>query len=303
MTAKALHCVGMKRLVFAGFFLAGIVAVGALPKAVFADYETTCFGFTETKPDGVYKGGGCIKYVDCVGVKTKGYAKGDCATGGGAVTAKSDELVCCMTPPSTKNWCKDSWKSAANCKTTCASDEEEKPDSCGDPKLKCCRVPTGDSVSKVDCNGDSVSKTDKAEVACPKLVAWKAIGPLWVGCLGPTATVYAGQYDAMYSYFKCGSPAAAAAPVIEGSSMILKNPLGNADIPTVIGRVVKTFLGMVGAFALLAFVYAGILYMTAAGREEAITKSKDTMLYAFFGLLLIFFAYAITTYFFKALVG
>lgn len=79
--------------------------------------------------------------------------------------------------------------------------------------------------------------------------------------------------------------------------------LGERISPTIIGRAVKTLLGLVGAFALLVFVYAGIVYMTAAGREDAITKAKETMKYAFFGLLIIFFAYAITNYFVTALAG
>jgi hypothetical protein len=83
--------------------------------------------------------------------------------------------------------------------------------------------------------------------------------------------------------------------------MAIQNPLGDVDIPTVLGRIIKTFLGMVGAIALLAFVYAGVLYLTAAGREDAIRTAKDTMIYGFLGLVIIFFAYAVTSFFFKAL--
>lgn len=89
---------------------------------------------------------------------------------------------------------------------------------------------------------------------------------------------------------------------VEGSSIAIRNPLGTADIPTIIGRVISTFLGMVGALALLVFLYAGITYMTAAGREESITKAKDTMKYAMIGLFLIVFAYIITDFYFKALI-
>jgi type IV secretion system pilin len=88
---------------------------------------------------------------------------------------------------------------------------------------------------------------------------------------------------------------------IEGSSMQIKNPLGTADLPTIIGRVIATFLGTVGGLSLLVFVYAGIRYMTAAGDEKAIMTAKDTMVYAFFGLLIIVFAYAITNFFFQSL--
>jgi type IV secretion system pilin len=83
----------------------------------------------------------------------------------------------------------------------------------------------------------------------------------------------------------------------------LPDPLGGADLPTIIGRVISTFLGIVGGLALLVFVYAGIRYMTAAGDEKAITTAKDTMVYGFIGLLIIVFAYAITNFFFRAVLG
>jgi len=100
------------------------------------------------------------------------------------------------------------------------------------------------------------------------------------------------------------TPAAATTtPALSTSPRIvsLPDPLGGADIPTVIGRVIKTFLGLVGAIALVVFVYAGFLYLTAAGREDAIRTSKEAMKNAFIGLVVIFFSYAITTFFFKAL--
>lgn len=83
--------------------------------------------------------------------------------------------------------------------------------------------------------------------------------------------------------------------------VILPDPLGGADLPTLIGRLINTFLGMVGAFALLAFVYAGLMYLTSAGRQDAVKKSKETMKYAFFGLVIIVFAYAISTFFLTVL--
>jgi len=88
-----------------------------------------------------------------------------------------------------------------------------------------------------------------------------------------------------------------------GSPWTISNPLGaNADFPTIIGRVIATFLGMVGAISLVVFVYAGVRYLTAGGNEQSVTTAKDTMKYAFFGLVIILFAYVITNFFFEALV-
>lgn len=86
-----------------------------------------------------------------------------------------------------------------------------------------------------------------------------------------------------------------------GSSAVLHDPLGGVGILGVINRLVLTFLGLVGSISLLVFVYAGILYMTAGGAEDQITKAKDTMKYAFIGLVLIMGAYIFTNFYFNVL--
>lgn len=96
------------------------------------------------------------------------------------------------------------------------------------------------------------------------------------------------------------SPAAAAPKPV-----ILEDPLGK-DHPGIIGalsRLIGTFLRFVGALALLVFVYAGVVYMTAGGSDERVKSAKDTMKYALIGLALIMFAYAFASFFFKALTG
>jgi hypothetical protein len=92
-----------------------------------------------------------------------------------------------------------------------------------------------------------------------------------------------------------------------GSAMTLFNPLCPKDNPncevtlnSLIGRFVAAFLGMVGALALLVFVYAGVIYMTA-GSSDRIKEARDTMKYAVLGLGLIVFAYVLTNFFFNAL--
>jgi len=101
-----------------------------------------------------------------------------------------------------------------------------------------------------------------------------------------------------------GSPAASGTTA--GSPMTLTNPLCPAANPNcvtlnaLIGRFVAAFIGMVGALALLVFVYAGIMYMTA-GSSDRVKQARDTMKYAVIGLALIIFAYALTSFFFNAL--
>lgn len=57
-----------------------------------------------------------------------------------------------------------------------------------------------------------------------------------------------------------------------------------------------------GALALLAFVWAGVTWMTA-GSSDRVQKAKDTMKYAVIGLAMIAFAYAITSFFVDTLLG
>lgn len=86
-----------------------------------------------------------------------------------------------------------------------------------------------------------------------------------------------------------------------GSSTKLKDPLGGVGLIGALNRIINTFLGVVGAIALLVFVFAGVTYMTAGGSEERVSRAKDTMKYAILGLAIITFAYALTSFYFQAL--
>ncbi|MBI5654326.1 hypothetical protein HZC53_01570 [Candidatus Uhrbacteria bacterium] len=94
-----------------------------------------------------------------------------------------------------------------------------------------------------------------------------------------------------------GAPATGGGP---GSATTLIDPLKGVTLNGLIGRAINVFLGFVGAIALLVFVYAGILYMTG-GTSDRIKKAVETMKYAVLGLMIIMFAYAITTFYFKIL--
>ena len=85
--------------------------------------------------------------------------------------------------------------------------------------------------------------------------------------------------------------------------MTLTDPLGGIGLLGALNRIIMTFLGVVGALALLVFVYAGVVYMTAGGHEESVTKARDTMKYAIIGLALIIFAYVLTSFYLTALTG
>lgn len=98
-------------------------------------------------------------------------------------------------------------------------------------------------------------------------------------------------------------PPAAAATTGTGSTTKLENPLGaDATLYTIVSRVISTFLGLVGALALLVFVWAGITWMTAASSDR-VQKAKEMMKTAVIGIALIAFSYAIASKFIQLFAG
>ena len=68
----------------------------------------------------------------------------------------------------------------------------------------------------------------------------------------------------------------------------------NSTLYVSIGNIVKTVLGMTGTIFLILTVYAGILWMTAAGKDEQVEKATKILRTAVVGLIIIMSAYAIT---------
>jgi len=85
----------------------------------------------------------------------------------------------------------------------------------------------------------------------------------------------------------------------------LQNPLGNNldDPRQVIGNVIRALLGVVGSLALGVFILGGFTWVTSAGNEEKVKKGKDMVMWAAFGLAMIFMSYALVTFVIGALVG
>ena len=61
-------------------------------------------------------------------------------------------------------------------------------------------------------------------------------------------------------------------------------------------RILGFLLSGLGGLSTLMFVYAGVLWLTAAGNEERITKAKKTMLYATIGLVVVLSSYAFISF-------
>jgi len=91
-----------------------------------------------------------------------------------------------------------------------------------------------------------------------------------------------------------GTGSASSAPIT------LYNPLGaNTDIPAFIGRGIRGVLGLIGAVALLMFIYGGVIWMTAGGDSKRVEGAKSIIKNSVIGLLLIFFSYSLIGIFFS----
>lgn len=67
-------------------------------------------------------------------------------------------------------------------------------------------------------------------------------------------------------------------------------------VSTFVGNLIRTLLAATGIVFLIITVYAGVLYMTAAGDTEKIKKAKGMLTSSVIGIIIIVGAYAITTY-------
>ncbi len=76
----------------------------------------------------------------------------------------------------------------------------------------------------------------------------------------------------------------------------------NKSLPELIGNLIGVFLGVLGIIFVILTVYAGYLYMTAAGDEKKVTKAKETLGRAVIGLVIIVAAYAISDFVIGAIV-
>ncbi|MFA5188223.1 MAG: pilin [Patescibacteria group bacterium] len=89
---------------------------------------------------------------------------------------------------------------------------------------------------------------------------------------------------------------AANAPVSLTDVSPVGNLTGAAGVATLIGRIIRAFLGIIGAVALLMFVYGGFLMLTSAGKSDAINKGKTVLVWAVIGIAVILGSYILTNF-------
>lgn len=160
---------------------------------------------------------------------------------------------------------------------------------CGCP---CKRLFNGQAEQKVIITTTSCTEANKSRV-CTEAMCTRACqaearngGPVWEQNMGGNIQCVDREPTASTPSVTSGG----------GSSIRLSNPLGTTDLTVFIGRIIRAITGIVGAFALLMFVSAGIIWMTASDSKR-IDQAKTIMKNASIGLFLIFLSYSIVSAF------
>jgi uncharacterized membrane protein len=92
------------------------------------------------------------------------------------------------------------------------------------------------------------------------------------------------------------SPVSAVKDDLLGLQYAQESGLTDTDVRTTAANLINVALGVLGTILLVLIVYAGFLWMTAAGQEDNITKAKGILSASVIGLVIILSAYAISSF-------
>ena len=67
-------------------------------------------------------------------------------------------------------------------------------------------------------------------------------------------------------------------------------------LSTKVGQIIGIVLSLVGVIFLLLMIYAGLTWMLARGNEQEVSKAKELLINAIIGIVIVFAAYAITSF-------
>lgn len=77
------------------------------------------------------------------------------------------------------------------------------------------------------------------------------------------------------------------------------NPLGTVNLNVVLGRIIRTVLGFVGALFLAMFVYGGAQWMLAGGDAQKVEGGRKTLINAVIGMVVIAVSYSVISIIFE----
>ena len=82
----------------------------------------------------------------------------------------------------------------------------------------------------------------------------------------------------------------------------LNNPIGVETVDSLIAKIIKIFLGLIGTVSLVMFIYGGVMILISAGNETKIKTGRETLVWASLGILLVFASYAILKFIFNIII-
>ena len=83
---------------------------------------------------------------------------------------------------------------------------------------------------------------------------------------------------------------------LEESNLPHFSSLITATPTTTIGNIIRSLLGLAGSLTIIMMTYAGILWMTAGGKEKRVTQAKNIIVWTVIGLVLIFTSYTVVNF-------
>lgn len=88
-----------------------------------------------------------------------------------------------------------------------------------------------------------------------------------------------------------------------GQPVTLPDPLGGVTVPAFFGNVIRVFLSIAGAIALLMFVYGGIMWILSGGESSKVQAAQKILVNSTIGIILLFGAYMFTTAIVQSILG
>lgn len=87
------------------------------------------------------------------------------------------------------------------------------------------------------------------------------------------------------------------------SSVSGKSGITEGSVSTIIGNLARGVLSLAGIIFFILAVYAGMIWMTARGNEERVTKARNTLIASIIGLVILVSSYAITNFIQTRVIG
>lgn len=81
-----------------------------------------------------------------------------------------------------------------------------------------------------------------------------------------------------------------------GGAAGVENMTTETTFAEIVGKIINGAMGLLGVIFVAQMVYAGYLWMTAAGEEEQLTKAKHIIRRSIIGLAIVLAAWAITVF-------